>query len=291
VSAETQADASTSVRTLLAAAREALRAQQPAGALEAEVLLGHVMGVDRAWLFANSERLVGPAEKKSYSELIARRLRGEPLAYLTGVREFWSLPLRVTPDVLIPRPETELLVQAVLDFVPPDAAWRIADLGTGSGAIAIAIARERPACEVHATDSSPAALAVAEENAARLLPASATGGIRFHLGDWLLPLEGRFRVIAANPPYVAANDPHLHQGDCRFEPRAALTPGPDGLAAIRHIAAAARDRLETGGLLAFEHGFDQGTACRELLQSLGYRAVRTQCDLQGLERVSAGQRS
>jgi release factor glutamine methyltransferase len=291
VSAETQADASTSVRTLLAAAREALRAQQPAGALEAEVLLGHVMGVDRAWLFANSERLVGPAEKKSYSELIARRLRGEPLAYLTGVREFWSLPLRVTPDVLIPRPETELLVQAVLDFVPPDAAWRIADLGTGSGAIAIAIARERPACEVHATDSSPAALAVAEENAARLLPASATGGIRFHLGDWLLPLEGRFRVIAANPPYVAANDPHLHQGDCRFEPRAALTPGPDGLAAIRHIAAAARDRLEAGGLLAFEHGFDQGTACRELLRSLGYRAVRTQCDLQGLERVSAGQRS
>lgn len=281
---------STNVGTLLASARNALR-EQPAGALEAEVLLAHVLGADRAWLFANPGQAIAVAEKKAYDELICRRLRGEPLAYLTGFREFWSLRFRITPDVLIPRPETELLVQTVLEFVPPGAACRIADLGTGSGAVAVAIASERPACEVHATESSRAALAVAEDNAVRLLRGRPTARIRFHLGDWLQPLGGRFRVIAANPPYVAADDPHLQHGDCRFEPRDALTPGPDGMAAIRHIATAARDRLEAGGLLVFEHGFDQGAACRELLRSLGYGAVATRCDLEGRERVTSGCRA
>lgn len=273
-----------SVRSLLAEARQRLGPGQTA-ALEAEVLLTSLLGVDRSWLFANSERPLRPVEVRSYRKLVARRAGGEPVAYLTGSREFWSLPLQVTPDVLIPRPETELLVETALDFIPPAAAWRIADLGTGSGAVAVVIANERPACEVHATDSSAAALAVAALNVDRLAP----GRVALHRGSWLEPLHGRFRVIVSNPPYVAEEDPHLGEGDCRFEPRAALTPGPDGMAAIRQIAAESLPRLEPGGLLAFEHGFDQGEASRSLLRSLGYVDVSTRRDLEERERVTSGQ--
>ncbi|HET6591832.1 MAG TPA: peptide chain release factor N(5)-glutamine methyltransferase [Xanthomonadales bacterium] len=272
-----------SVRSLLAAARKRL-GPGPASALEADTLLTHVLGVDRSWLFANSERPVPSAEARSFRNLIERRAGGEPIAYLTGSREFWSLPLQVTPDVLIPRPETELLVQTALDFIPPDAAWRIADLGTGSGAVAIAIALERPMCDVHATEFSAAALGVAALNVAALAP----GRVALHRGSWLEPLEGRFRVIVSNPPYVAGGDPHLAAGDCRFEPRAALTPGTDGMAAIRRIAKESLPRLEPGGLLAFEHGFDQGEDSRSLLQSLGYWKVCTRDDLEGRERVTSG---
>jgi release factor glutamine methyltransferase len=185
---------------------------------------------------------------------------------------------------LIPRHETELLVQAALDFIPPHAAWRVADLGTGSGAVALAIASERPRCAVHATENSPGALQVAALNVDALAP----GRVTLHLGCWLEPLSGRFRVIVSNPPYVAAADPHLAAGDCRFEPREALTPGEDALAAIRQIAQAAPPYLETGGLLAFEHGFDQGAACRNLLLGLGYGNVETRQDLEGRERVTLG---
>lgn len=273
----------TSVRSLLAAARKRL-GPGPASALEADVLLTHVLGVDRSWLFANGERPVPFPDARNFRNLIERRAGGEPIAYLTGSREFWSLPLQVTPDVLIPRPETELLVRTALDFIPPDAAWRIADLGTGSGAVAIAIALERPSCDVHATEFSAAALAVAALNVEALAP----GRVALHRGSWLEPLEGRFRVIVSNPPYVAGGDPHLAAGDCRFEPQAALTPGTDGMAAIRLIAREALPRLEPGGLLAFEHGFDQGGDSRSLLQGLGYRKVRTREDLEGRERVTSG---
>ena len=275
--------ASTRVATLLARAGRRLQ-DGPGAALETEVLLAHVLGVDRAWLFAHKDDAVPAQDADAFLRLAARRAQGEPLAYLTGRREFWSLPLQVTADVLIPRPETELLVETALEFIPGDADWRVADLGTGCGAVAIAIANERPGCEVHATESSAAALQVARINADSLAP----GRVSLHLGNWLAPLEGRFRVIVSNPPYVAEDDPHLQQGDCRFEPRQALTPGADGMAAIRHIATDALPRLETGGLLAFEHGYDQGKDARILLASLGYGEVRTVRDLEGRDRVSCG---
>jgi release factor glutamine methyltransferase len=273
------------VRQLLAEGRQAL-ADADVPALEAELLLGHVLGRGRAWFYANPEFIVTGADATGYRALLQRRRDGEPVAYLTGVREFWSLDLRVTPDVLIPRPETELLVDTALKRIPTVEACRVADLGTGSGAVALAIAVERPSCEVHATELSAAALAVARANAERLLP----GRIVFHRGSWCEPLEGAFQLIVSNPPYVERDDPHLSRGDCRFEPRAALTPGDDGLAAIRAIANQAASALEPGGWLAFEHGFDQGEASRALLGKLGYEDVETHRDLAGIERVTSGRR-
>jgi len=275
-----------SVGSLLAEARHALGGG-PAAALEADLLLAHVLGVDRAWLFANRAQDVPLSNRRAFRERVARRSAGEPMAYLVGVREFWSLPLRVTPNVLIPRPETELLVETALQFIPAGAAWRVADLGTGSGAVALAIACERPSCEVHATELSEAALAVAAQNVEAIAP----GRVQLHRGSWLEPLQGLFRVIVSNPPYVAADDPHLAEGDCRFEPRAALTPGSDGLAAIRRIAQDAMPRLEPGGLLAFEHGYDQGAAARAVLKEVGYRDIDTRQDLEGRDRVTLGRKA
>jgi len=257
----------------------------PIGRLEAEILLGHVLAVNRAWLFANPDHAVSPSHEADFQELIRRREYGEPIAYLTGSREFWSLPLRVTPDVLIPRPETELLVEIALALIPIDSAWRIADLGTGSGALALAIASERPLCEIHATENSAAALELARENGRRIAP----GRVHFHQGSWLEPLTGCFQFIVSNPPYVAQDDPHLTEGDCRFEPHGALTPGRDSMAAIRQIAVDTLHYLEPGGWLAFEHGCEQGKAARELLNGLNYRSVKTWNDLEGRERVTAGQ--
>ena len=273
------------VARLLAEARRRLKGQ-PGGGLEADLLLAQVLEVDRAWLFANREHTVAADRARAFLALIDRRAAGEPVAYLLGRREFWSLPLSVTADVLIPRPETESLVETALAYIPADAAWRIADLGTGSGAVALAIAMERPRCEVLASESSPRALQVAERNVATIAP----GRVSLHLGCWLEPLPGRLHVIVSNPPYVAAGDPHLAEGDCRFEPRQALTPGADGMAAIRRIAADALPRLEPGGLLAFEHGFDQGAASRALLRELGYVDVATRRDLEGRERVTCGRK-
>jgi release factor glutamine methyltransferase len=271
------------VRELLARGRSAL-AVQAAGPLEAEVLMGKALGVSRAWLYANPEHVPDGDTQTNYLELIERRAGGEPVAYLTGSREFWSLPLKVTPEVLIPRPETELLVETALAFIPTDAAWRVADLGTGSGAVALAICSERPSCEVHASECSEAALEVARENGRCI----AAGKIEFHLGSWLVPLEGIFQVIVSNPPYVASDDPHLRQGDCRFEPEAALTPGCDALAAIRQISRESRRYLAHGGMLAFEHGHEQADAVQHLLGSLGYRGVETRNDLEDRPRVTSG---
>jgi release factor glutamine methyltransferase len=276
-------NAGASLASLLEHARRRL-AGTPVGRLEAEVLLAHVLGVNRAWLFAHAEDEVSAGKATAFAGLLARRERGEPLAYLTGTREFWSLSFRVTPDVLIPRPETELLVETALEHIPDGANRRIADLGTGCGAIAIAIATERPQCVIHATERSPAALRIAGINA----EVHAPGRVHLHLGSWLEPLEGCFKAIVSNPPYVAGDDPHLLKGDCRFEPRNALTPGFDAMASIRHIAERALPYLEPGGLLAFEHGFDQGELVRTLLNELGYADVSTVRDLEGRERVSRG---
>lgn len=270
---------------LLADAR-ALLAEATISRLESELLLGHVLGVSRAHLYANPKAVTNTRQRASFLQLVQRRRRGEPIAYLTGRREFWSLALKVTPDVLIPRPETELLVEAALDRIPADAQWRVADLGTGSGAIAIAIASMRKRCEVHATEISAAALAIAMENAEAIVP----GRIRFHQGSWLSPLQGLFQLIVSNPPYVAMDDPHLQQGDVRYEPLTALSPGHDGLAAIRRIAADSLPLLDQQGWLAIEHGFEQGEKVRNIMQGLGYASTGTIKDLADLERVSLGKK-
>jgi release factor glutamine methyltransferase len=203
------------------------------------------------------------------------------------VREFWSLPLRVTPDVLIPRPDTELLVETALEVIPVNADWRVADLGTGSGAIALALASERKRCDLYATDISSAALEVARGNARSL----ELNRVRFVQGSWCEPLPGRFNLIVSNPPYIARSDPHLASGDCRFEPDTALTTGSDPLESIRAIARQSRDTLEEGGWLMFEHGCEQGPAVRNELETTGYRQIATRRDLEHRDRVTLGRYS
>ena len=274
------------VSELLRLGREQL-AVHPAGTLEAEVLLAHALAAVRTWLYANGEHAVDSKAESRYRKLLSRRAAGEPVAYLVGSREFWSLSFRIRPGVLIPRHETELLVEEALRIIPRDEPYRIADLGTGSGVIAIAIATERPLCEVHATENDPGALALARENGERLAP----GRVRFHSGSWFEPLEGRFGLVVSNPPYIDGDDPHLETGDCAFEPRAALSPGADGMAAIRQIALNAMDFLEPGGCLAFEHGFEQGRLSRKLLEALDYVEIRTLQDLEGRDRLTLARRN
>lgn len=252
---------------------------------EAALLLGHALGVSDAWLVAHADEPVDPRRESAARVLVERRARGEPVAHLTGVRGFHALELRVTPDVLIPRPETELLVDLALERIPVDVDATVADLGTGSGAVALAIAAARPRARVTATDASEAALAVARDNADRV----AVHNVEWVRGDWCSALGARrFDLVASNPPYVASGDPHLAQGDLRFEPRAALVSGSDGLDAIRVIVRDARRHLREGGWLLFEHGFEQGSIARDLLRRAGYRKVFTARDLGRRERVSGG---
>jgi len=254
-------------------------------AREAELLLLHVLQHPRAWLFAHPEAIVDAGDAARFRSLLARRAAGEPLAYITGRREFWSLDLDVTPDVLIPRPETELLVELALQRIGRDGASEVADLGTGSGAIALAIAHARPRSRVLATDASAVALDVAQANAHRL----GLGRVEFVRGDWFAPLAQRvFDIIVSNPPYVADGDAHLERGDLRFEPRSALASGGDGLDAIRAIVAGAPAHLLPGGWLLLEHGFEQGAAVRDLLAKNGFADVFTALDLERRERVSGG---
>lgn len=260
-------------------------------ALDAQVLLAHVTGRDRAWLAARADELLAEEFEAPFAALVARRQAGEPIAYLTGTREFWGLPLLVSPAVLIPRPETETLVEIALERLPADRALRVLDLGTGSGAVALALARERPAASVVATDDSEAALAIARENARRLSVAN----VKFVQSDWYDGLAAiasatRFDLIVSNPPYVAAGDPHLAQGDLRFEPPAALSPGGEGLQAIRRIIAGASAWLVPGGSLAFEHGYDQAAQVRELLATAGWQDIEVRRDLASIERVSVARR-
>jgi release factor glutamine methyltransferase len=264
-------------------ATETLKGASPTPRVDAEALAMHALGLSRAELIIRAAETLGDTRRARFSALIARRLAGEPVAYLTGSREFWSLPLKVTPATLIPRPETELLVERALARIPRDAGWRIADLGTGSGAVALAIACERPRCRVIATDISADALEVARDNAR----AHGIANVEFRQGHWLGPLGGeRYDLIVSNPPYVRAADPHLTAGDLRFEPRTALAAGPDGLNAIRAIAAAARRHLREGGFLLLEHGHDQGPSVGTHLCWYGYGDVATHRDLAGHERVT-----
>jgi release factor glutamine methyltransferase len=274
-----------SIASLLANAAQQLTGDS--ARLDAAVLLAHVLGKPRTYLLAWPDRQPDAAQQQRYAGLLARRLRGEPVAYLTGWREFWSLELEVTPDTLIPRPETETLVALALQAIPVDAALQIADLGTGSGAIALALASERPRCQVVATDRSVAALAVAKRNAGRLQ----LNNIEFLAGHWFAPLAGRrFDLVVSNPPYIATQDPHLNTGDVRFEPRGALTAGTHGMEALREIAQDARAHLLDNGRLFMEHGYDQGPAACALLQDMGYLEVRDHPDPAGLDRVVTGEK-
>ncbi len=256
------------------------------GYREAQRLLACVAGLSRAQVTARHRDAVDSGVRAAYEDLIARRSRGEPHAYLVGRREFHGLVFLVTAAVLIPRPETELLVDAVVSWLQPDQAVKILDLGTGSGVVAIALAHLRPCARITAIDASAAALDVARENSVRL----GAHRVRFLESDWYAALGGeRFDVIVSNPPYVAAGDPHLAQGDLRFEPLAALVGGADGLDCIRELVLRAPWHLKPRGAIFFEHGHDQAAACRDLLERAGFDGVRTITDFSGIERVTRGQ--
>lgn len=253
-------------------------------AAESRILLSHALRAERAWVVAHGPDRLPDDQAQSVRALFARRRAGEPVAYITGEREFFGLSLQVSASVLIPRPETEIVVEQSLALMAGRGAPKVLDLGTGSGAVAVAIARARPDARVWASDASAAALAVASGNASRHSVA-----VRVVQCDWFAALAGEeFDVVASNPPYVAVSDPHLAQGDLRFEPAAALHGGPDGMACIRRIAAEARRHLSPGGWLVMEHGWDQGPACVGLLIGLGYTEVADFPDLSGQPRVCLG---
>ena len=271
----------------LARARDTLEAAGGSPRLDAEILLGHVLGWSRARLLAHPGAPLAAAAAARFDALVMRRRSGEPIAYLTGRREFWSLGLYVTPDTLIPRHETERLVEAVLGVAAPGDPVTIADIGTGAGPVALAVAHERPRARVLGSDRSRAAIAVARANAARL----DTRNVSFIVADACATLAaGRWYVIVSNPPYVAEDDPHLAAGDARFEPPEALVSGPRGLDMLETLAREAPSRLERGGWLVLEHGRDQGPAVRALLAGAGLGTVETVRDLAGNERVTLGRR-
>jgi len=254
--------------------------------LEAEILLAHTLRVPRSYLRAWPERLISAEVRQRCGGLLRRRRAGEPIAYLTGCREFWSQPLEVNPDTLIPRPETELLVEQALTHIPAQGSglW-LADMGTGCGAIALALASERSALSVIASDVSAPAIATADRNCRRLRLTN----VLFVIGNWCDPLASRrFDIIVSNPPYIEDEDTHLHQGDLRFEPRLALAGGPDGLAAIRTLTVQAQRLLRPGGRLLLEHGHEQGNQVRRLFESRGYQSVRVATDVSGNSRVTQG---
>ncbi|OLL29518.1 protein-(glutamine-N5) methyltransferase, release factor-specific [Burkholderia sp. SRS-W-2-2016] len=273
------------------ATADALLRASPLPPLEARILLTHVLGWRRTQLITRGDEPLEAANVERYRALEARRVAGEPVAQLVGAREFFGLEFEVTPHVLIPRPETELLVETVLTALENRPRPRVLDLGTGTGAIAVALASMRPDAQVWALDRSADALAVAARNGARLLDAKRPGGaVTFLQSDWYDSLDAslRFDAIVSNPPYIASGDPHLLEGDLRFEPRGALTDEADGLSAIRAIVAGAPARLAAGGALWIEHGYDQAEAVRALLSAGGFAQVRSERDLAGIERISGG---
>jgi len=268
-------------------ARNAVReaAQRLGDRTEAELLLAYVLDRPRSWLIAHADDALDAAQLQAYARVVERRATGEPVAYIVGHRGFWSLDLEVTPATLIPRPETELLVELALERLPRDAAAHVADLGTGSGAIALAIARERPHARIVATDVSADALAVAQRNAL----GHQLAHVSFLKGPWFIPLAGqRLDVVVSNPPYIESADPHLLEGDLRFEPRGALAAGADGLDDIRRIVDGAGRHLRANGWLLLEHGWNQGEAVRLLLRNAGFADIFTARDIEDRERVSAG---
>lgn len=285
-SAETAGDALT-VANVLWQATEQLQHAAENPKFESEILLCAILEKPRSHLRAHPEKKISATVAKDFQALVTQRAIGRPIAYLLGTREFWSRPFKVSCDTLIPRPETELLVEQTLAILPKGRANRILDLGTGSGIIAITLLLERPENHLTAIELSGPALTIARENARCLGALELT----FLNGNWFEPLkpDDAFDVIVSNPPYIAENDPHLAQGDLVHEPALALASGPDGLFAIRHIIAGAPSHLKPGGTLLLEHGFDQADEIARLMTNAGYRAIEQFKDLQGHTRVSKAQ--
>lgn len=256
--------------------------------IEVQMLMRQALGdVSRAWLIAHDHESLSQVQAETFSSLLQRRLNGEPVAYILGQREFFGLNFSVTPDVLIPRPDTETLVETALAWIPENRSCRVLDLGTGSGAIAIAIATHRPLAHVTGVDRSASAVAVARDNARRLQAANAA----FLVSDWFSALGGAtYDLIVSNPPYIANADPHLSQGDLRFEPLTALASGEDGLEDIRHLVGGAPAHLSPEGRLLLEHGYDQAEQVAQLLREAGFSEVETVADLAGIGRVTLGRK-
>ena len=254
--------------------------------LEAQILASRALGVNRAWLIAHGQDIPDPAQSIAIEALVARREHGEPVAYILGEKEFYGHLFKVNPEVLIPRPETELLVEAALERLPKDKPARVLDLGTGSGCIAISVALARPDCEILAADASASAVELAKQNAIQL----DAGNVRFLASDWYSQLPAmNFDMIVSNPPYIASEDPHLGKGDLVHEPPHALGSGVDGLSAIRIIVAGAPSNLKPGGWLILEHGYDQSESCQTIFTDAGFERVFTLSDLAGQTRVTGGQ--
>lgn len=274
-----------SIRQQLEWANDMLAAASDSARLDSEILLAHCLGKERSYLLTWPERELSPEELGCYRELVRRRLKPEPVAYLVGYREFYSLRFKTTPHTLVPRPETEMLVDAVLAQTEIRPELDVLELGTGTGAIALAIKQHAPDCLMTATDISSAALAVANANAHRLAL-----DVRWIESDWYQALAGAetFDVIVSNPPYIAAGDPFLARGDLPAEPRLALTPGPSGLEALRSIIAGAPGHLRAGGMLMLEHGYDQRAAVQNLMREQGFEEVATVDDFNGLPRMTSG---
>ena len=274
-----------SIQTLLESAAGQLTAISETAQLDAEVLLCHCLDKNRSFLRAWPERQPSAEQASRYRTLIAQRLQGAPVAYLTGHREFWSRSFKVSPDVLIPRPDSELLIELALTLLPAGKPCKIIDLGTGSGILAITLAAERQLADVIATDLSPKALAIAQHNATALN----TANVRFLQSRWFDDVtDSSFDLVISNPPYIASGDPHLQQGDVRFEPGEALVSGENGLKDIRLIAGQARQHLKNNGHLLIEHGYNQQAEVQAIFKTLNYRHVATHPDLSGNPRVTSG---
>ncbi len=275
----------TDVRTALEEALRTLKDLSSDSRLEAEILLCEVLNKNRAYLFAHPETVINPSQLAQFAEFINQRAKGTPIAYITGHREFWSLSLKVNEATLIPRHETERLVELALELIPNKPDTSVLDLGTGSGAIALAIAKERPNWHIDACDSSEQALAIAQENAQNLKITN----ISFYHSNWFNNLPKKlYHCIVSNPPYIAEHDPHLDQGDVRFEPHSALVSGQKGLADLQYIIKNSIDYLLPSGLLLLEHGYDQKSHLRSILNESGYNNIQCWKDLLGHDRVSGG---
>jgi len=260
----------------------------PVEACDSNLLLQAVLGVNRAYLVAHGNQILNFRQAAAYQELVQRRAAGEPIAYLLGEREFYGLTFKITPSVLIPRPETELLVGQALERMPQERSCKVLELGTGSGNIALTLALHRPLAHITAVDCSQEALALARQNSKHLCHME-DRRVVFKGSDWYEALRGEtYDVIVSNPPYVASNDAHLRQGDVRYEPRRALDGGPDGLDSIRQIIRGAPSYLCKGGWLLLEHGYNQSGVCRDLLEESGFAALFCAVDLAGIPRVSGG---
>lgn len=273
------------IRSALAWALSTLNKEQADARLDAEIILSHVLSKNRTYLFAYPERELNEEQIQQFKKLIFRRTQGTPIAYLTGHREFWSLDLEVNQHTLIPRHETERLVEITLELLPEKRELNILDLGTGSGAIALALASERPHWHITACDKSNDALAIAKSNAQRLNMTN----ISFYCSDWFSELPAtQYHAIVSNPPYIAEEDPHLNKGDLRFEPISALASGQDGLTDLQYIVAKSLDYLLPNGLIVLEHGYDQKSPIQAILNKLGYCNVQCWQDIAGHDRVSNG---